>query len=41
MLAASMSGRLIARLVAHDLRFGLNYLVTPVRLRTLDVDILR
>lgn len=31
----------IARLVAHDMRFGLNYLVTPARLRTLDVDILR
>lgn len=31
----------IARLVAHGMRFGLNYLVTPARLRTLDVDLLR
>lgn len=31
----------IARLVRHGMRFGLNYLVTPTRLRTLDADILR
>jgi MoaA/NifB/PqqE/SkfB family radical SAM enzyme len=31
----------IERLVAHGMRFGLNYLVTPHRLRTLDLDILR
>lgn len=31
----------IARLVRHGMRFGLNYLVTPTRLRTLDADLLR
>lgn len=31
----------IARLVARGARFGLNYLVTPARLRTLDADLLR
>lgn len=31
----------IRRLVAHRARFGLNYLVTPTRLRTLDADLLR
>ncbi len=30
----------IDRLVARDVRFGLNYLVTPQRLRTLDADLL-
>jgi len=30
----------IDRLTARDVRFGLNYLVTPERLRTLDVDLL-
>jgi len=31
----------IARLVAREVRFGLNYLVTPKRLATLDADLLR
>ena len=31
----------IERLVARGMRFGLNYLVTPARLRTLDADVLR
>ena len=32
---------MIARLVSRQMRFGLNYLVTPTRLRTLDAEILR
>lgn len=34
------TGAAIDRLVAHGIRFGLNYLVTPRRLRTLDADLL-